>query len=462
MFLLLQTQTIMLDKRPMNLKTAIYILGVTLLSTFASCLGDKDDNTEVVYSTDAQITSFSIKGHIVLPGNDTIKNGLNAIGFSIDQIEGKIFNRDSAIYRLILPEKVAVTFSTASGANLLNITDKDSVWIKSGDSIDIRKPVQLRSFARNGDTKEYTFTFNIHQIDPDSIWWQLVNRNLGFLGQEETKTVIFNDVFYCFEKNGIYGNKIFLHISLDKGVTWKIIPATVLKSMAFPLDLPVDAVLSQMQHFGEELFVCTAAGELYKANISNNFTSWEKVNAKHVKNIFGTVAKENVLALAVEKDGIIVSATFDGKNWKYGDKLPELLPKQDFSSLSYTRANAGHLTIAGGISGTTWGTTDGLSWTKIGDLPSNMVGSNVFIYDDKFYLLNGMTDTFNKSVYTSKDGGITWQLSPTKTNLPKGYTFGTGASVVVDSENIIYIIGGNKGDTQVTDIWRGRLNRLNR
>ena len=359
----------------MNLRTAIYILGVALLSTFVSCLGDNDNNTEVVYSPDAQITSFSIKGHIVLPGNDTIKkNGLDAIRFSIDQVNGKIFNGDSAMYKLVLPDSVAVTFSTASGSNLLKITNGDTVLLKSGNFIDIRKPVKLLSLAQTGDTKEYTVTFNIHQIDPDSIWWQKVSGDLDIPNQD-------------------------------------VLPPA---SSKYP-----------------------------------------------IMNVFGRLPLKDIVAMAVDSAGIIISAAFDGSNWKYGDKLPDELPTQDFSSLSYTRANAGYLTIAGGTSGTTWGTTDGLYWTKIGNLPANMQGANVFIYDDKFYLLNGMTDTYNKSIYTSKDGGITWQMAPTKTNLPKDYTFRTGASVVVDSENIIYIMGGGNGGKPVTDVWRGRLNRLN-
>ncbi|MCL2651126.1 MAG: kelch motif-containing protein, partial [Candidatus Azobacteroides sp.] len=187
-----------------------------------------------------------------------------------------------------------------------------------------------------------------------------------------------------------------------------------------------------------------------------------------VKNIFGTVDKINVLALAVEKDGLIVSATFDGTNWQYGNELPSLFPTEDFSSISYTNTsiNVGHLSIAGGTSQTAWGTIDGLYWAKMGStLPPNVQGANIFLYDNKFYLLNGSNtgeSSYNKSIYTSSDGAITWQLSPSQAYLPPDdYKFRTGASVVVSKDNTIYIIGGQYSGNPVTDIWKGRLNKLN-
>jgi len=452
MFLLLQTLTFMsTHKRLMNLKTAIYILGVVLLSTFVSCLGDSD-KPEIIYSTDAQITSFSIKGHIVLPGNDTIKNGLDAIKFSIDQINGEIFNRDSARFGLILPEKVVVTYSTASGQIVRNVTNEDSVWVKSGDSIDIRKPVRLRSFAQNGDTKEYTVTFNIYQVDPDSIWWQKMNSNLYLSKVVESKTFINNKNLYFFFTTPPTTappdpSFTYLLISSDMGITWQ--PGNI---CLYP-----NVSVSHIHQFGEDIYF--VSGGLKKANISDIYATMTNIPSEYpVKYLFGEVGGKNLLALAVEKDSSIISATFDGNNWEYGDKLPDLLPTHYFSSLSYTRANTGHLTI---VSGTSWGTTDGLSWTKIGNLPSNMQGANTFLYDGKIYLLNGFADKYNQSVYTSIDGTATWQLAPSKKSLPDNYTFRTGASVVVDSDNIIYIIGGRNGDNPVNDIWRGRLNRLN-
>ena len=434
----------------MNLKTAIYLLGAALLSTFFSCMGGSDP--EEIYSPDAQITSFSIKGHAIFPGNDTVKNGLDAIRFSIDQINSQIFNRDSAKYGLQLTKKVIVTFSTASGANLLNITNGDSVVVQSGDSIDLRKPVILRSYALTGDKKEYTVKLNIHTVDPDSIGWKQVNSNVG--GLNEIKMVMFNDLFYYF---------VNIPRSESDRNTWLFVFSDEsMSELGTIISDSLNPILSQMQQFKEDLFVCTYSDKLYTANIKSNFSEWTQIPSEYpVKNVFGVVDKINVLALAVEKNDTIVSAAFDGKNWKYGDKLPDRFPTQDFSSLSYTRANTGHLTIAGGETGTSWSTTDGLYWAQIGNLPFNLRKANVFRYDNKFYLLNGIESTYNTSVYTSVDQAVTWQLAPSKVNLPKNYTSRTGADVVVDSDNMIYIIGGRNEGNPVNDIWKGRLNKLN-
>ena len=475
MFLLLQTRILVLKHNmQMNLKTTFYIVGVIILSTLTSCLGDKDE-PEFILPTDATISSFSIIGDLVLPsdtGNITIKNGLNEIVFSIDQINGLIFNRDSAQYGMILPDTIRVKYTTASRLTIYNIIDGDSVPINSEkDIIDLSKPLTFRSFALNGDSKDYTFKFNIHQIDPDAFWWKKVNSDLDFSLPDETKTFIFNDIFYCFVRYKMSVHVGFqmistdLHISSDKAVSW---------GDAISISLPVSSILSQMQQCGKDLFVCSDNGELYKANINDNFTSWIKIDSEYlVRNVFGAVNIEHenksLLALAVEKGGFRVSATFDGANWSYGDTFPASFPRGDFSSLSYTRMNTGFLTIAGGTlgtwnpegtwnpAGTTWSTKDGLRWTQIGDLP-NIRGANVFFYDDRFYLLNGND---NQSIYTSINGGLTWQVSPEKVNFPAGYTSRAYASVVVDSDDVIYIIGGYNAGNPVTDIWKGRLNRLN-
>jgi len=422
----------------MKLKTTIYILGVLFLSTFCSCL--TNDNSEVIYSSDAQIISFSV-------ANDSIDTSLSTTNFSIDQINNLIYNKDSLNYGISLSKKVVVTYSTSSGLNVLNITKGDSVWVSSGDSIDLKTPVTLRAYAINGDKKEYLVKLNIHTVDPDSIWWKQVNSNLAFLSENETKTILLRGVFYCFSKS----DAIKLNTSTDNAVSWMD---------RGDVNLPLDADLSQIQVQGDSLlFVCTASGDLYKANISDNFNSWQ-ISSDSVKNIFGILPEKEVLTLAVEKGDSIISATFDGKNWEYGDKLPDTFPKSDFSTVSYERTVTDkRLTITGGTSGTSWSTTDGLSWTQIGNLPLNIQGANVFMYDDRFYLLNG--NTYNKSVYTSIDGTVTWQLSPSKANLPDNYMSRTGASVVVDSKNIIYIIGGKNGNNPVNDIWRGRINELN-
>jgi len=444
----------------MKLKTAFYIFGTFLLLTFVSCLGDKDD-PEIILSPDAQILSFSIK-------NDSVVKGLTAIKFSIDQVNGEIYNTDSATFGLKLPDKVAVSYSTANGGNILNITNianGDSVWINSGDTIDLTKPLRIRSFAATGHTKEYDVRFNMHKVDPDSIWWKQVDKNLGF----SPKTIIINDTLYSFAyRASPTTGYIFFNvwISSDWGVSWEPIP--IYSVLYYPN-------LHQMQQYGNKLFVCTSSGDLYKANLNDNFTSWTQVPSDYqVRNIFGTlfldvkngkldVNGKKVLVLAVEKEGEKYFAIYDGNSISDTQyKVPADFPTEAFSSIAHARVNVGRLTVAGGNKGAVWETMDGLRWAQLGVLPSQVQGANVFLYDDKFYLLNGKTaDGYNTSVYTSKDQGLTWQLAPSKTYLPKNtYKFREDASLVVASDNMIYIMGG-MNEVPITDIWKGRLNRLN-
>ena len=452
----------------MKFKTAFYIFGTSLVLTFASCLGD-GDNSEIIYSPDAEIISFSIQ-------NDSIVKGLDAIKFSIDQINGEIYNKDSAAYGLKLTDRVILTYSTASGSEILNITniaEGDSVWVKSGDSIDFTKPLKFRSYAITGDTKEYNVKFNIHKVDPDSIWWKQVNKDLEFLDYgvyvTDKKAFIFNDIFYCFTHR--FGNLsgytlTCVNISSDMGVNWK---STNVNGIFEPN-------LSQMQQYGDELFVCSSRDHLYKAALNDNFTTWTPVpSAYSIKNIFGTLTldiknKKEVLVLAVEQAGKKYFATYDGISISLDDdtqyEVPSEFPTEAFSSISHTRANVGRLTVAGGDKSAVWETMNGFQWTQLGVLPSQIQGANVFLYDDKFYLLNGITNgKYNDAVYTSVNQGLTWSLAPSKTYLPSSYVFRAGASVVVSDDDMIYIIGGRLNEAPwdiMTDIWKGRLNRLNK
>lgn len=439
----------------MNRKVPFYILVITVFSTLFSCL-DSSDTVEVIYSPDAEITSFKIG----IRRNDIDSTRVDSIYFSIDQINSQIFNKDSAGYGFVFTEKAVLKFTTASGYAIINVTGGDSVLVTTGDSIDFTNPILFRSYAATGGTKTYLAKFNIHQIDPDSMQWKQVSEENSFLNGEQMKTVIIDDSFYCFNKVSIpsasgYNTKIVLYKSSDMAVTWHDVPA---------VNLPYDTDLSQLQVYNENLYVCTSSGELYTTT-SASVTSWTKISSEYpVKKVFGVIDQTNKLVVAVEKEGLR-SAVWNGASWVYGNLLSSNFPSV-FSSLSYTRANTHHLTIVGEDVSSVWGTIDGIYWSMLsatGSLPSGITGSAAFLYNEKFYMLNGYIpdNGYNEYVYSSRDEANTWVMEESKTYITSNdYRFRTNASVVVDSNNFIYIIGGNHDDIQLTDIWKGRLNKL--
>ena len=87
----------------MKNRIVLFIAGCCAL-LLSSCLGS--DDTQYELSKDCQILSFSLS-------NDSIP-GLKDVVFTIDQVDGKIFNIDSMPYGTKLDEKVICTVKLAS------------------------------------------------------------------------------------------------------------------------------------------------------------------------------------------------------------------------------------------------------------------------------------------------------------------------------------------------------------
>ena len=100
----------------MKNRIVLFIAGCCAL-LLSSCLGS--DDTQYELSKDCQILSFSLS-------NDSIP-GLKDVVFTIDQVEGKIFNIDSMPYGTKLDEKVIVRLSWLLRCILVRSSRKLSV-----------------------------------------------------------------------------------------------------------------------------------------------------------------------------------------------------------------------------------------------------------------------------------------------------------------------------------------------
>ena len=135
----------------------LLVLNLLLLS---SCLNSDVEETE--FSPDAQIYAFSLSS-----ATDT-SDVLSATKFTIDQINGKIFNKDPLPY-LFRADSVLLNItgvSTYSPYALVQLTlDPDSTynWIQS-DSVAIARLKKIITTAPDGITKKsYEFQLNIYQ-----------------------------------------------------------------------------------------------------------------------------------------------------------------------------------------------------------------------------------------------------------------------------------------------------------
>ncbi len=439
----------------MNFKRGFYIFCPTIMFfVLTSCLNG--DETETYIPIDAQITSLTLS-------QDSVPD-LAGVVFSIDQMNGLIYNEDSMAYGTTIKEKVIVHYATNAAAvlNVTNLANKDSTWVASGDSLDISSSVHLRTYAYSGVNKYYWLKLNIHQVDPDSIQYSQIADNQSFLNAEATKTIHLNQVFYTFSKTN---SGIKLYRSTN-GTTW---------SENTLSGLPSEVLVKDIQTTDIGLFAWTSTGQLYQ---STNAEVWQSVTTPYpVKAYFGHLVESPLQAsgsaLILLKDGKNVFAyTSDFQTWLYGPEVPQDFPLTGFSALNNYSMSLDRITVIGGknasgnVFNTVWSTSNGLYWAKISNTNAGLLplmeGANAFKYNNRIYLLNGKMvedGTYNKSTYYSKDGGVVWELDSTKTFVPEEYKGRYDASVVVDKDNYMYIVGGRENQP-LTDIWKGILNKL--
>jgi len=454
----------------MSLKKGLLFISLLLsiIGLLISCLGGNNGYDNII-TEDAEILYFSLK-------SDSVPNLANVV-FSIDQDQSVIYNNDSMPYLTEIKDKVIVTYTSAAQTNnVLNITNGDSTWVSSGDSLDVSKPLKLRVYAVNGSTtKEYTMKLNIHQVDPDSVQYVQIASDQVFLQAENLQTILYKDNYFTFtQTNG----EINLYSSSD-AVNWTSVTLT---------GLPANTVIRGIQSSAERLFAYTSDGDYYVC-ADSTASDWSKINLPYpVVTILGYLKLgqgqpqlSEGLSLIVKKDGQNVFAfqAYDnrlmnpvGSYWTYGDVVPVDFPLSEFASIQSERLKLGYVTIIGGLSSAgammndVWSSGNGLYWAKLTNTTfifPPLQGANVIAYNNEFWIINGKEKdgTYNRGVYFSKDGGTTWVLKGTQSLYPDVYPRRYGASAVVDRNGInFYILGGrSENEGVLTDIWTGFINR---
>jgi hypothetical protein len=421
-----------------------------------SCLEDSD-SSDPIYSTDAEIISFSLS-------HDSVPE-LKGVIFTIDQVKNLIYNHDSLTYQTEINDKVVVTYTSGAGANnVLNITDNDSTWVQSGDSIDVSKPLLLKVFAPDGlTTKQYAFQLNIHQIDPDSMQYFRIAENADFLKNDHLKIIPFEGAFYAYAKEEA---GVAVYHSTD-AVNW---------DKSTPTSIPGDLVVNGIRSSETGVYAYTETGDFY---ISYNALEWYKMNVEYpVVGILGFLTvtdpgngQTGGLAFIVRKDNENRFAfTPDLFEWQYGGLVPDDFPLSGFAGFSHEVMKFSRISLFGGnaadntLLNSVWSTQDGLYWAKISSIINTfppLAGASIFPYNDEFWIMNGQTSdgSFNNEIYYSIDRGNTWAIKPDKYKVPENFQGRSFASAIVDpNDQYIYFFGGKNTDF-LPEIWKGFLNK---
>ena len=399
-------------------------------------------------------------------------------------MNNEIYNHDSLPYLSALRPRVKVSFTTGlSASNLMTMVAGDSVWVKTGDSLDISNALssgmRLKVFASDGHTnKEYTFKINIHQIDPDSMRYELTGVE-DFLLQGDNKTVKFKGQYYTYVKS-------VLPPSSGIGEVISVYKSSDLKNWeSVPVNLPANMVIEGIQAAEYGLCAYTETGELF---VSYDAIDWEEVSSKYadwmdykVLSILGylpaSATQDEGLAVVLEKDQMRIFAFLPGlfstdemvRKIVEGGAVSSDFPLSGFSTINRKSLTVNEIMLVGGRSSIevnatpVWITENGYYWVNLsnnsqGTLPP-IEGGNAFVYNNELYFMGGQTlaGSYNREIYSSANG-LVWKTKESKAQTPKEFKLRKNASVVVDDEGVYFYILGGQNESPLADIWKAVVN----
>lgn len=342
------------------LRKLIYtVFTVYILSAMTSCNSDTPDDQRVDLYSSAEVTAFSLQE------NDKILVGLDSVKFSINLMEGQIYNADSLplgtrINRLLVnitannASTAEITFRTAAGRDsVVNYLETTT------DSIDFSNaPVKLKIVsADKTTTMNYTIKVNVHKMKPDSLsWTRIASRNLPsiFNVPSEQKTVKADDKFYCLTSNS--EQYCIAQSTHPEAEEWNM------KYVSFGFTPDVESFSGNEKG----LYILDAAGNLYES--TDECDTWQQIEGQKW---FGIIGGYEELLLGVIKEG----NTYKYTNYPFGITYdaPEGFPIKGSSQLfeySTKWSPQTQVIMAGGLDAnmkpvsSTWA-YDGMKWGDI-------------------------------------------------------------------------------------------------
>ncbi|MCE5204628.1 MAG: DUF6242 domain-containing protein [Porphyromonadaceae bacterium] len=430
-------------------------LNLLLLS---SCLNSNVEDTE--YSPDAQIYAFSLSS-----AADT-SDILSSTKFTIDQVNGKIFNKDPLPYlfrvdSVLLNIAGASTYSPYALVQLMLDPDSTYNWVQD-DSVATTRLKKITTTAPDGITKKsYDFQLNIYQEDPYLLRWE--QKSPGYLPVSVVtqKTIALKNRFITYFNSGT----AIQAKSTDSGdgADWTTETLS---------GLPPTLQLSSLMTVNDTAYGLDATtGTVYQ---STDGASWNKIVTTHtIKAIYGEMPQAthgNILA-AAEINGVLTFVQTDNFSvLKPLNNLPANMPLKDFSATkvdtptSYSK----YLILSGGITSENkfnnniWILLEnnGVITYVLSRIPGavSVNGSSLFFYDNKPYLMT--TSSGENILMYSNNSGLDWIKTAENQSFPSGFTLRINASVLTDAANYMWIFGGiSAAQTPLADVWKGRLSK---
>lgn len=455
------------------------VAGIMTATFFlSSCLGN--DYEEIEYPSTSSITSFSIGTlHQTFyvkssEGEDSVYTDTISyadVPFTIDQINRKIYNKDS------LPKGVDITRVVASisadyAALYYVKNNKDTIWT-TADSLDFSKPVTFKVMTFNPTLNQFDFgasyevSVNVHKLNPDSLVWKHFENNkfANNIVYTKQKAVYTNESLYVFGETAdgsVKANKT----SVKRGniSSWN------------EITLPAGTNIYSATAFNNNVYF-VANGELYflenQITKVGNFTGLTNLITVSNGKLLAYKGNENKVVTINSEDN---EPTGEESNFVNGYDLngrmsaismPSSHNKDLWRTIVMTNDNDGTAKTDTAANVFSYISSDE-TWVKYQpNYPTkcpNQGNISMITYDGKIYAFGEDFDYF----YTSNDNGLNWNQetgymvfpSENKNGIDKLTTYrGNGSYSAVVEEN------GNKGSF-IWFIWedgsatRALLNRL--
>ena len=443
---------------------ATYLVACLSVALFTSCWGEDD---EALLSPFAMVKEFSI-GNIqssypafTSDGRDTTvvrTIDCSKLKFTIDQINGRIYNNDSLPYCTGLT-KVVTTMTVDGVASIFVDSTGTYDYYANTDSTDFTSPRNFRIYSEGGTYyKDYVVSVNVHQVNPELMVWEKAGIVAGFTPCGAAELSGNMNVF------GNAGTKCVVASSpVGEPISWTT------KDL---VGLPVNAKISTVQCYKNNLYLVADSAV---------YTSADAVNWSLSSSIPGVVAivgasDEDLLIVATEKEML---CSTNGVDFEYMGNVPENFPLYGLSIASYPMAHNSDI-IRYMVFGYPTNAKNGKAfvWSKLSteekwsnyDNAENpfpcpsLNGLSVVRYDNFFYALGGAGTAEGvevkafESFFVSRDNGIVWKsLDDKYQELPSELLGNNNAFVaVVDSRNYMWIVNSGSGAAA----YRGILNRL--
>lgn len=475
---------------------------------FASCNSDETWESEPQIYSGTKVTGFSLKA------NAKVLNNLDSVYFSIDLLEGKIYNA-SPLPTGTRIDSIAVSISgdacSVAELRINAAADKEAAVINyltsPDEGVDFsRGPVILHLVSADGQhERDYEIKLNVAAEKSDSLYWDKLQGGAipGITSGSRAKTVKSGATAIMLSQSasGNVSISTFVPAPQTGGGEW--MTESVVPCFTVGVTVVNAAPLLNIATFtateSGSLYVSDYTGNLYHSSDNGaNFTKvdsdWETITAPYRDAILGV--KNN--------GGHLTWAAYPPQAWvQSGQAISPDFPIEGVSgsaTFSTKWASAQQIVVTGGktsdgtFTGATWA-FDGKRWAKISDRLPAAAGYALSKYTvaetdtvswrvsqrEVLITFGGLGEEPVNEVWISRDMGVNWQKGSDLLQMPEYIPFTTGASLLVFDKLLgtagatplavkpittwecpyLYLFGGyDANDALHTTYWSGVVNHL--